>query len=445
MSHWGRRFLAWVIGRPPETVELERTEEVALEQQRGDLSGLSSRGEVHDMGNQPINDAEAYGVRVIQTTVAPGASLWRTVRVHHLTPEENGGRHHIFLDMLDEAGQRIMGAQARVTWDGGEQTVTIDKPATEPGTNFPMWKWQVCAVEGLGLPSDRVENLHTGHPDEAPGNTLFHHSFLVVFQRMTVAAPRAESVLAGRVHNGAGQTVLLLRDGVQVAQAVVGGDERFRFDGLPAGQYAARVTGTDVISEPVALDGQNSAEIELTVPLATGVIEGWVHGGAGRTVLALRDGTTEAGRATVAGDESFRIERLSSGTYVVAVEGTVVLSQAIALAAGATETLELTLPAEGGEPGERALAHYVLLGPVDAPGEQVNFLLATEYIARFRLAFGYSPVDARQAARVTIVGDGYGPAEEAELLASGCQVERIGGGPEAIRVALAARIASGQP
>jgi hypothetical protein len=313
-----------------------------------------------------------------------------------------------------------------------------------------MWKWQVCAVEGLGLPSDRVENLHTGHPDEAPGNTLFHHSFLVVFQRTKVAAPRAESVLAGRVRNGAGQTVLLvclhlLQDGAQVAQAVVGADERFRFERLSAGQYMVRVAGTDVVSGLVALDGQNSAEIELTVPLATGVIEGWVHGGAGRTVLALRDGTIETGRATVAGDESFRIGGLSPGTYVVAVEGTSVLSQAIALAAGATETLELILPTEGGEPGERPLAHYVLLGPVGGPGEQVNFLLAADYIARFRLAFGYSLADARQAARVTIVGDGYGPAEEAELLAAGCQVERIGGGADAVRAALAARVTAGRP
>jgi len=174
------------------------------------------------------------------------------------------------------------------------------------------------------------------------------------------------------------------------------------------------------------------------------VIEGWVNGGAGRVVVALRDGTTEAGRATVAQDESFRIEGLEPGVYVVAVEGTSVVSQAITLAAGATETLELTLPSDGGA-GERALSHYVLLGPVGALGERTNFLLAIEYISHFRLAFGYSLADAQQAARVTIIGDGYGPLEEAGLEAAGCQVERISGGPESIRAALAARIANGQP
>lgn len=143
------------------------------------------QSETHIMTNDPVNDAGAYGVLVVPVDVAEGTTYWRAIRVHHLTRDENHGNHHIYLDALDEAGSRSFGAQARVTWPGGEQTLTVEKPLGEPGTNFPMWKWQICAVEMLGLPSDRVENLHTGHPDEPPGlgNTLFHHSFEVVYQR----------------------------------------------------------------------------------------------------------------------------------------------------------------------------------------------------------------------------------------------------------------------
>ncbi len=146
--------------------------------------------ETQTMTNDPINDAGAYGVLVVPADVPAGATYWRAVRVHHLLPAENQGRHHLFLDALDEAGNRSFGAQARVTWPDGEQTITVDKPLGEPGANFPMWKWQICAVEMLGLPSDRVENLHTGHPDEPPGlgNTLFHHSFEVVYQRAVSGA-----------------------------------------------------------------------------------------------------------------------------------------------------------------------------------------------------------------------------------------------------------------
>jgi hypothetical protein len=138
----------------------------------------------------PVNGAVAYGVRVVPADVPDGAPYWRTVRVHHLTPDENQGRQHIFLDALDEAGARNFGAQASVTWPGGQATITVEKPVGEPGANFPLWKWQVAAVEMLGLPSDRVENLHTGHPDEPPGlgNTLFHHSFEVVYQQAVAGA-----------------------------------------------------------------------------------------------------------------------------------------------------------------------------------------------------------------------------------------------------------------
>jgi hypothetical protein len=182
---------------PAETPAPERTETPtdapvesleALESMQATSDAVPPQS--HTMSNDPINDAEAYGVRVVPVEVPLGATYWRAIRVHHLTPDENQGRHHIFLDALDEAGNRSFGAQARVTWPGGEQTITVEKPIGEPGANFPMWKWQICAVEMLGLPSDRVDNLHTGHPDEPPGlnNTLFHHSFEVVYQRAVKGA-----------------------------------------------------------------------------------------------------------------------------------------------------------------------------------------------------------------------------------------------------------------
>lgn len=224
------------------------------------------------MPENPINDATAYGVQIQEASLAQGETYWRVIRVHHLTPEENHGNHHIYLDALDEAGNRIAGAQARVTWEGGQQTVTIDKPAGEPGANFPMWKWQICAVTMLGLPSDQVTNLHTGHPDEPPGmgNTLFHHSFQVDFQRSVKgAAPAPEqSVISGAVTNGAGRTLLLLRNGEVIADLRLGQEGAFSFSNLAAGSYVLSIEGTDVQSATIELDGQNSVTVNLTVPEA---------------------------------------------------------------------------------------------------------------------------------------------------------------------------------
>jgi hypothetical protein len=149
----------------------------------------------------PVDDATAYGVQIVPADIPTNTEYWQAIRVHHLTPEENHGNHHIFLDALGEGGDRIFNAQAQVFWDGGEQTVAIDRPLSEPGANFPMWKWQVCSVVMLGLPSDRVVNLHTAHPDEPPGdgNTLFHHSFQVDFQRSLKAVQRDSTLPAGKL------------------------------------------------------------------------------------------------------------------------------------------------------------------------------------------------------------------------------------------------------
>jgi hypothetical protein len=221
------------------------------------------------LGDEPINDATDYGVAVESADVPANTLYWRAVRIHHLTPDENHGNHHIYLDALDEAGSRVFGARAHVTWEGGEQTIAVDKPLNEPGTNFPMWKWQVCAVEMLDLPSDRVVNLHTGHPDEPPGtgNTLFHHSFAVDFRRTLSAAPEpASSVLSGVVSNGDGRTLLLTRDGETVNSLLLDTGGAYRFETLAAGTYVLAVEGTDVRSAPVSLDGTGSATMNLEVP-----------------------------------------------------------------------------------------------------------------------------------------------------------------------------------
>ena len=220
------------------------------------------------MTADPINDATAYGVEVVPADVPAGATYWQAVRVHHLTPAENHGNHHIFLDALDEGGNRINGAKARITWPGGEQTITVDKPLNEPGANFPLWKWQVAAAQMLDLPSDQVVNMHTGHPDEPPGtgNTLFHHSFRVDFQRAVKAAATVGSAISGMVTNGAGRRVLLTLDGEIVGQANVNAAGEYRFANVAAGVYVLVVEGAGVYSNPVTVDGLQAVTVDLTVP-----------------------------------------------------------------------------------------------------------------------------------------------------------------------------------
>jgi hypothetical protein len=131
-----------------------------------------------------INDAEAYGVSIEPAQVGLGRSYWRVTQVHHLTPQENAGNHHIYVEVLDEYDKPVPGARLRVTWAAGEDEIVTAPPgADEAGASFAMVPGQVFSVEMLGGPSDRVVGLHADHPQEGEGNAPEQHSFRLVWQR----------------------------------------------------------------------------------------------------------------------------------------------------------------------------------------------------------------------------------------------------------------------
>jgi drug/metabolite transporter (DMT)-like permease len=307
-----------------------------------------------------VNDAVAYGVEVQPVQVEKGQRYWKVIKVYHLSPVENHANHNVYVDLLDEDGNRVYGAKARATWQGGQGEVTIDKPENEPGTNLPLWKHQVVAIEGVGLPSDKVLNLHSGHPDEpgppAWGNTLFHHSFYVAFQRTIKEGgepPRENSVIQGTVTNGAGMTIVLSSGGQTVASKVIGADGRYRFANLPAGSFTVAVSGTDVSQANIRTDGTNVVTVNLTVvpeqptkPLAFYILFGSPDAPGTRTNLILAhnyvlkvgalcgfsvDEATNAQRALIVGDTSAvsaedeaklvaagcQVSRLSGDSYAV--------------------------------------------------------------------------------------------------------------------------------
>lgn len=149
----------------------------------------------------PGNQAADYGASIQTVDVAPGVTYWKVVSVRHLSPDENRGRHNIYVDAVDEAGQRVRDANLRIhyTWEGRREDEPadpkpLDKPDNEPAGNLDVYKGQIITVwlADDGLSSDRVAGLHTDHDDEPAsdggnGNTRFHHSFYVRFQRAQAA------------------------------------------------------------------------------------------------------------------------------------------------------------------------------------------------------------------------------------------------------------------
>jgi len=398
-----------------------------------------------------INTAVAYGVEIQPAQVEKGEQYWKVIKVHHLSPVENHGNHNVYVDLLDKDGNRIYGAKARATWQGGQGEVTIDKPENEPGTNFPLWKHQVCTAEGLGLPSDKVVNLHSGHPDEAGppawGNTLFHHSFYVIFQRTIKEGelPQENSVIKGTVVNGAGMTIVLSSEGQTVASQMIGVDGSYRFANLPAGSFTVTVSGTDVSQANIQTDGTNVITINLTVvtepPPENSVIGGTVTNGAGMTIVLSSEGQTVASQM-IGVDGSYRFANLPAGSFTVAVSGTDVSQANIQTDGTNVVTINLTVVVE---PPTKLLAFYLLFGSPNAPGTRTNFILAHNYVLKVGALCGFSVDEASNAQRVLIVGDtsAVSAEDEAKLVAAGCQVSRLSGDSYAVERAFADLMAQG--
>lgn len=147
------------------------------------------------------NRAESYGVQ-IQELGNQNQPHWSAELVTHLTPVENRGKQHVFVDVFDENNTRVHDSRLRIgwTWEGRQQNQDAPpKPLDKPGGDFghgnvDMYPSQTLTIwiEGDGLLSDSVVGFHTRHPDElGPNgekwNSYGHHSFYVRFERLSGA------------------------------------------------------------------------------------------------------------------------------------------------------------------------------------------------------------------------------------------------------------------
>ena len=104
---------------------------------------------------------------------------WRCVHVHRLLVGENQGNHNVYIDVIDETGQRIAHPNVTVSfgWTGSTtQTTVFEKPEWEPGANFMLTATENawCAISGE---SDIVNELL---------GEAGHTSYYIVFQRQSV-------------------------------------------------------------------------------------------------------------------------------------------------------------------------------------------------------------------------------------------------------------------
>ena len=138
------------------------------------------------------NDANSFGIEVQVNKNA----VWKVIGIHHLTSTENSGNHHLYIDVLDKHGKKYdSSVWLRYGIDGMEPILqqTSSTHMNEPVATHPLFLRNPVSVSVAGLSSssneasDRILNIHTGHPAEGGdnGNSFNHHSFFVVFMAVT--------------------------------------------------------------------------------------------------------------------------------------------------------------------------------------------------------------------------------------------------------------------
>ena len=159
-----------------------------------------------------------------------------------------------------------------------------------------------------------------------------------VYSEMEAVSAATGSSIRGRVIGSGGPDnglyVWLFDSQANRQEQAVTRDGVFIFEGLAAGLYSVEVVGyADVASRSdIALDGKNTVQVELAIPLPAGAKEA-VEPLAGRSVIAgaapdaagkqvrLTDAVGNEYRQTAGADHSFRFADLDAGIYTLAVEG----------------------------------------------------------------------------------------------------------------------------
>lgn len=126
---------------------------------------------------------DQLGVGLKEAPAAPGQPYWKLVEARWADEEQAKGKHNIYVNVLDESGQRIVGQPVVVAWgDGKDVKPTEDKPEPEFSFNFNMY-----ATVGSynvyieGLPSDTLVGAGLG---DLPRPTWkIHTCFYLTFQR----------------------------------------------------------------------------------------------------------------------------------------------------------------------------------------------------------------------------------------------------------------------
>lgn len=128
---------------------------------------------------------DQLGVTLREANVGSGQQYWRLIDAHWADEIESGGKHHIYVETIDESGNRVVGQPVLVTWSEGALTGTTENKAPpDYAYNFQMYAaGYAYNINVEGLPSDQISGAGLGSIGQRTYG--IHTSYYLTFQRTT--------------------------------------------------------------------------------------------------------------------------------------------------------------------------------------------------------------------------------------------------------------------
>jgi uncharacterized protein YgiM (DUF1202 family) len=170
------------------------------------------------------------GTTIEEASVSPGTSYFRLNEAQFFDHTQAGGRHHVYVEAVDERGASLANIPFTFSWSDGKAQIVTNGKSGFDAANQPFSKGRnAFSVAPADSPGDAVKGIGMGEDDPGGWNAGEHTSTLLRFQRVaeheqTPSIPKtayvaAQSGLNLRSEPGTGSQLLVSApygDAVQV-------------------------------------------------------------------------------------------------------------------------------------------------------------------------------------------------------------------------------------
>lgn len=127
------------------------------------------------------------GTKFIDASVAPGATVWKLVKAQFFPAGtgvgESGGRHHVYVEAIDEHAVPTAGIVFNYSWPGKTVPIVTNGKTGFDAANQPFSEGR-NAFTISGPSADTVQGIGMGQDIPGGWNAGMHTSTLLRYQRM---------------------------------------------------------------------------------------------------------------------------------------------------------------------------------------------------------------------------------------------------------------------